>query len=212
MAHSRHFAEPKLVGTLLCLDFANTVSWRGTDDPQEHLKGYVGLLHWSRRLGILDDTEYGTLSREAERSPGKAEEVRGRAVALREAIYGVLSAVIDGREPEVEDLNALNEELSETLKNTRIVPSEEGFSQEFTTGTSLDRLLWPIAKSASDLLLSDRLDRVRRCAADECRWLFLDTSRNRSRRWCDMRDCGNRMKARRHYNRKRGTGQKTGMR
>jgi predicted RNA-binding Zn ribbon-like protein len=199
--------HPKLVGGLLCLDFANTVSWRGTDDPQEYLNGYGDLLRWSRRLGILDDTEYEMLHREAERSPGKAEEVHGRAVVLREAIYGVLSAVIDGGEPEAEDLDTMNGELSEALKNARIVPSEEGFSQEFPRGTSLEQLLWPIAKSASDLLLSDGLDRVRRCASDECRWLFLDTSRNRSRRWCDMRDCGNRMKARRHYSRKRGTGQ-----
>jgi predicted RNA-binding Zn ribbon-like protein len=62
-------------------------------------------------------------------------------------------------------------------------------------------MLWPIASSAADLLTSERLKKVRLCEAKTCTWLFLDESRNHSRRWCDMKVCGNREKARRHYQR-----------
>jgi predicted RNA-binding Zn ribbon-like protein len=65
----------------------------------------------------------------------------------------------------------------------------------------LERPVWQIAHSAADLLASGQLDRVRRCGSDTCEWLFLDGSRNRSRRWCDMSTCGNREKARKHYRR-----------
>jgi len=48
------------------------------------------------------------------------------------------------------------------------------------------------------LTSSQRLNQVRQCRGDNCGWLFVDGSKNHSRRWCDMRDCGNRAKVRRH--------------
>ena len=72
-----------------------------------------------------------------------------------------------------------------------------GFAEE------LESLIWPVAKSAADLLTSERLERVRECAGGTCGWLFIDASKNHSRRWCDMRDCGNAAKAKRHYHKKR---------
>ncbi len=194
----------KLVGGHLCLDFANTVAWRGRNVPHDLLVDYEDLILWGRHLETLNDAEYELLHKEAARSPERAEEIHERAKALREAIYNVFSMLADGEEPETADMDTLNGELSEALGHVRIGRSGNGYSLELEkTGAALERVLWPIARSAADLLTSGKLDRVRRCAAEECGWLFLDTSRNRSRRWCDMKDCGNRMKARRHYRRKR---------
>jgi len=67
----------------------------------------------------------------------------------------------------------------------------------------LERINWLIVRSAADLLTSDKLHDVRACSAEDCRWLFLDISKNHSRRWCDMETCGNQAKARRHYRRKK---------
>ncbi|MBN1859137.1 CGNR zinc finger domain-containing protein [Candidatus Bipolaricaulota bacterium] len=86
--------------------------------------------------------------------------------------------------------------------------SEERFQWGWSDAE--DQLEWPVwilARSAADLLTSDERDRVRRCAGPDCGWLFVDISRNHSRRWCDMADCGNRAKARRSYARKRQAAQ-----
>ena len=89
--------------------------------------------------------------------------------------------------------------------HARIVSTKEGFKWDWSEELALDRMLWFIARSAADLLTSGNLDRVRQCGDEECGWLFIDTTKNRSRRWCDMTDCGNRAKARRHYSRLRAS-------
>ncbi|MBI2081511.1 MAG: CGNR zinc finger domain-containing protein, partial [candidate division NC10 bacterium] len=102
------------------------------------------------------------------------------------------------------DLAVLNAALAEALPLLGLVPEGNGFTWEWTAnGQRLDRMLWPVARSAAELLTSGELARVRECEAESCAWLFMDRSRNRSRRWCDMKTCGNRTKARRHYERKR---------
>lgn len=131
----------------------------------------------------------------------KPKNARARA---REAIYDIFSMIAEGGDPRAVDIDILNEELSISFNHLKLRHSENGYRLDLErNGIVLDQLLWPIAQSASDLLVSNKLNRVRRCAAEECGWLFLDTSRNRSRRWCNMKDCGNRMKARRHYKQKR---------
>ena len=101
-------------------------------------------------------------------------------------------------------LDALNEEVSNALAHGRLAPTGEGFGWIWPGfADEPESLLWPVAKSAADLLTSERLARVRECAGGTCGWLFIDTSKNHSRRWCDMRDCGNVAKAKRHYHKKR---------
>ncbi|HSH12932.1 MAG TPA: CGNR zinc finger domain-containing protein, partial [Desulfurivibrionaceae bacterium] len=92
-----------------------------------------------------------------------------------------------------------------TLAQARLVPGEDHFEWGWSDAGGLRRLLWPIVRSAAELLTSEKLERVGQCAGDSCGWLFLDTSRNRSRRWCEMEHCGNRAKARRHYRRQKRT-------
>jgi predicted RNA-binding Zn ribbon-like protein len=123
-----------------------------------------------------------------------------RARDLREVMYRIFLAIAEEVTPTETDLHALNAALARAMAHARIVPHDGGFAWDWGGDESeLDRLLWPIVRSAADLLTSSELDAVRVCAADDCSWLFLDTSKNHTRRWCSMKSCGNRAKARRHY-------------
>ena len=190
----------------LCLGFANTLEDRLTGHPHETLNSYGDLLAWGSRQGILMGREAERLARQASRRPARAASTLERAVALREAIYRIFSAVAGGHSAPPADLAILNAVLAAALASLRIVTMGDGFAWVWPRGEEmLDRVVWPVALSAADLLTSSERRAVRECAAANCGWLFLDTTRNRSRRWCDMKVCGNRAKARRHYERKRAS-------
>jgi predicted RNA-binding Zn ribbon-like protein len=140
---------------------------------------------------------------EASHQPASAAATLARAKELREALYRVFSAVAAGEPPPVPELARLNEELKKALSRQRLALEQGHVMWTFDSApTDLDAMLWPVARSAGEFLTGDAgMARLRECAGDTCGWLFVDTSKNRSRRWCDMADCGNRAKARRHYHR-----------
>jgi len=195
------------LGGHLCLDFANTVDWHASDRPEELLTSYGEFVEWSQRAGILTEEQAQSLLRQAAERPDAAEAALKQAIVLREAIYEVFAAIAHGRSPQDAELNTLNAALSEMLVRSRITPTEAGFRWQWAgEEDALNRPLWSIARAAADLLTSDELQRVGQCADDRgCGWLFLDTSRNHSRRWCSIKGCGNRAKARRHYARRHGS-------
>lgn len=196
----------EFTGGRLCLDFANTVGG-GRATPHEHLNHYGDLVAWGRQAGVLTDGDARDLTRLATRHPEEAARTLADAIALREALYRIFSSVTDGAAAAAADLEVFNAALSRALTRLRIVPGSKEFEWTWATEeAALDRMLWPVVRSAADLLASEEVLRVGRCASESCDWLFLDTSRNHSRRWCDMRDCGNRAKARRHYARKKKSG------
>ena len=195
----------EFTGNHLCLDFTNTVQDRSTS-PRELLNSYSDLLLWGQGAQILTEDEAERLREEAARHTREAKAVLQRAIDLREALYRIFLAVARGSSPEKSELRTLNTEFSEAMGRACIMPAKDSFTLDWTDKEkALDRMLWTIARSAADLLTSDGLDDVRVCAADDCRWLFLDTSKNHSRRWCDMKSCGNRAKARKHYTQKKQT-------
>ena len=189
----------------LCLAFANTADWHASHHPEEKLTSYNDLVSWAHGLGALTHPEAKHLVLEAKRRPGDGAATLQRAIVLREAIYRLFSSIAGRRQPETEDLKTLNSEIPRALTQLRILPTESGFAWGWAgKKDDLDRMLWPVARSAADLLASKDLNRVGQCADDRgCGYLFLDMSRNRSRRWCEMKDCGNRAKAKRHYRRAR---------
>jgi predicted RNA-binding Zn ribbon-like protein len=198
----KHAGTLDLLGGRTSLDFANTADWHASDQPVEYLTSYAALVAWGRHVGILNDSQAEHLLAEAGHRPTEAAAVLERAVALREAIYRIFGAISAGLPPEDDDLTVLNAELARALAYSRIVPSGEGYAWDWAgSRDALDRVLWPVARDAADLLAAGDLDRVGQCSDDRCGWLFFDTSRNRSRRWCSMEDCGNRAKARRYYRR-----------
>ncbi|MBC7814735.1 MAG: CGNR zinc finger domain-containing protein [Burkholderiales bacterium] len=196
-------------GGWLCLDFNNTLDQDKEGGDVEHLHTYADLVEWAAQSGMISPGKARLLTREAETHPSQAATTLADAIALRRLIYRVFSAVADGHEPESADSSALNAALGASVVWLRIVraPSDNdnddsAFEWGWADGGSrLDQILWPIVWSAAQLLVSERLHQVRECGSENCRWIFMDTSRNHSRRWCSMESCGNRAKQRRHYHR-----------
>jgi len=195
--------DPGSPAGALCLDFANTAEWHASNDPQERLTGYAELLAWAKRRGVLGQKDVRALSLEAARRPQEAVRVVRRAVELREAIYQVFSSLAHAKPAPHAALDLLNAGLAESLGQARLRAGPAGFTWGWAESPgALDRLLWPVTRSAAELLTSELASRVGQCQDDRgCGWLFIDTSRNHTRRWCAMGDCGNRAKARRHYQR-----------
>ena len=138
--------------------------------------------------------------------PSEATRVLKRAIEVREAIFRIFKAVAEEVSPEDGDLVTLSAMVAEAQNHAQLVPGTQGFLWDWAgKPDDLDCMLWPVVRSASDFLTSDDLDMVRVCASDSCNWLFIDTSKNHSRRWCNMKSCGNREKARRFYTRKKGS-------
>ncbi|WYQ42392.1 ABATE domain-containing protein [Bacillus sp. FSL W7-1321] len=198
--------EHELLGGRLCLDFVNTVSWHDSSEKsRELLTSYERLVNWSVHANVLKKQQALSLLEKAENQPSKAKEVLQQAIELRESMYHIFSLVSINEMPDACDLSILNEALGHAYGRMQIVPSGTTFSLEFLNGEdTLDGMLPPIVKSAIDVLTSEKeRSRVKKCEGDPCGWLFLDTSRNRSRRWCSMADCGNRAKAKRFYHNKK---------
>lgn len=193
-----------LVGGDLCLDFTNTASARRHGPLRDKLGHYGDLVTWAERVGVLPEALGRDLRAEARRRPEAAEGVLEAARELRESIYRVFSARATGESPPPADLKRVSEWQAEAGGRRGLEVVDGGFEYVWPGGAEwLEQMLWPVAVAAAELLTSGELERVKECAGDNCTWLFYDTSKNRSRRWCDMRECGNRAKARRHYARRR---------
>lgn len=202
MTMQNPFAEKELAGGHLALDFANTAGVHGPEPESEWLTGYADLVWWSLRAAAIAEDEAESLLAMGDDRREDAAAVFRRAIALRETMYRVFSPICHGACADENDLAVLNAELQRAMPHLRVVREGEAYAWSWE-GDELDRVLWPVARAAAELLTSGDLARIGECQGDRCEWLYLDTSRNRSRRWCVMSDCGNRAKARRHYHRTR---------
>lgn len=192
------------VGNNLCLDFANTVHDRDCSTQRDDFTGYSDLIAWSQFAGILTASEAEQLLARAEQHPGEAARVFERAIEMREVIYRIFAAVVQENAPDPSDLARLSELLADAMSRACITLRDNTFVWDWAQkGSTLESILWMVVRAAAELLTSQELHMVHRCAADDCAWLFLDTSKNHSRRWCDMKGCGNRTKVGRHYERKK---------
>jgi predicted RNA-binding Zn ribbon-like protein len=207
-AESKAVSEINLLGGALCLDFANTVEERYPQAEGNYLNTYADLVDWHVRVDVLTPVEADALRRAAEKKPQDAVMVLERALILRETIYRIFSAIAQEQEPAVGDLRTINGILVNAQPHLSLVRHGDHYHWQWTgTPDNLARLLWMPAQSTVELLTLGDLNRVHECPPPEgCGWLFLDTSKNHSRRWCDMKTCGNAAKARRHYQRKRAGG------
>ena len=199
----KHAANLSLLGGRPCLDFVNTLDWRGADQSVEYLHTYQDLVAWSRHAGTISAKEANIMLQRSQKRPSKQDKVLGKAIKLRETIYRIFSSLSDGRPVANKDLSAFNKFLSQTMKSSQIVRTKDGY--RWDSKGEMAKLGWilnPLVRSAADLLVSDELNRVKKCGDPACGYLFLDTSRNKSRRWCIMSDCGNRAKASRFYKKK----------
>ena len=193
-----------LSGGHLALDFVNSISRR--DSPEktvEHLNTPRDLISFARQTGLLSSSQAEALERNAESRSRAATQTLRNAIALREAAFRTLLSIAHKKAVAAEDVEPIDKAAIEALRHRHIVHADGGYEWRWNDDATLGRILWPIAQSAAELLTSPELKKVRECEARDCYWLFLDNSRNRTRRWCSMDACGNREKARRHYHRQR---------
>ncbi|WP_175943017.1 CGNR zinc finger domain-containing protein [Burkholderia pyrrocinia] len=182
----------------LSIDFANTLYWRGSEAPTETFGTMDDLLAWCREQAGVPA---GLADRCRVRGVEEGEPAMlSRALALREALYRLFHAQAERREPQADDLALLGGFLAEASPRVALARVDGGYAWRIAdAGATLAGLLSPVLWSAIDLLGGARLAKVKRCANDACQWLFIDDSKNGSRRWCSMSSCGNRAKAYRHY-------------
>jgi predicted RNA-binding Zn ribbon-like protein len=202
LSDKHNAASGDLIGGKLCLDFANTFEPRLGDHQSNYLASYAELVRCTSHAGSLSKKEAQRLLLEAEDKPSEARAAFEQAVALRETVYRVFSAVAREEEPESSDLDALSAAHLEALAHCHIMRTAEGFGwTRVAREDNLESPLWPVVLSATGLLTTGDLTRVKECPPEEggCGWLFYDMSKNKSRRWCDMAECGSRVKMRRYY-------------
>jgi predicted RNA-binding Zn ribbon-like protein len=197
----------KQISGRVCLDFLNTLDGARGGHFLELLSDYGALLEFSRQIGLAVNSEVDALARRATRQGRQAGQVVDRAIELREAGYRLIVAAHQGQPPPGADLERLNAELAGALGHARLSATQQGFGWEWENDDdALDRPLWPLARDIADLLAGPDLGRVAECHSDACTWLFLDTTKNHRRRWCQMEVCGNRAKAARHRAKKSNQG------
>jgi predicted RNA-binding Zn ribbon-like protein len=191
------------IGGHPALDLANTLGGaRGAEPDEDYLGDYDDVIVWATRAHVIDETDGERLAATARRRPDDADRAFARTRELRSAVVSVFGAIAESDEPAplaLDDLLALH---AEALARGRLEPDGDAFELAWD-GDDLERVIWPLALSAVDLLREGPLSRVKSCA--DCCWMFLDLSRNRSRRWCSMNHCGGRRKMQRYRARRRAT-------
>jgi len=191
------------------LDFVNSLDNRyGKDGPAELLGSYGDLLRFAEQSQLLDAQRARLLARSV--SPVAAARALRTARELREALAALLYGQLEGRVPARADILVLERRFHDAGRHRELrwESSEAGLPghaklqwQWGRSAKAADFPVWLVAHAASQLLSSNTMEQLRACGAETCRWLFLDTSKNHTRRWCNMKVCGNRAKARRFQQR-----------
>jgi predicted RNA-binding Zn ribbon-like protein len=187
----------------LAVEFVNTLAWRGSS-PTESLHDFGDVITWLAANKAMQVSASTHLHRWFAAHPARAAEISRAAIELRETIHRLLKSAASSSVPAREDLRDLNLALGDAAPRVSLERTEGGFGWRIEAKTTAAGVLAPVLWSAADILVGPDSARVRECANDRCLWLFLDDSKNGSRRWCSMQACGNRAKAHRHYLRQKG--------
>lgn len=183
----------KFIGGQLCFDFTNTVSWRGLGHPHEWLDSFDNLAKWAQIAKVLSNQE----TREMKRRLSVQEEMGKKKLQqlkeTRETLYNIFNSTINQVSPSEKDIRGLNRIAKKAMGHLELAPTSGGFGLNWQDNISeMDKIHYSIVRSAIQVLTTKDLTRVKKCPS--CQWLYLDMSKNKSRRWCTMEDCGNRHK------------------
>lgn len=192
------------VGGRLCLDFVNTRGSYFDPEAREYIADYADLVAWLRLCEDgLDARQTTRLLAAARAHPRRASEVFAKSRELRALLYRIIAARANGKTPARADLETFDRETQAALAERTLTPGEH-WRWSWRDDGALELPLWLVLASSVDLLLDDDPSRLKQCPApDGCGWLFYDTSKNATRRWCSMRMCGNGAKSRRFQRRQR---------
>jgi predicted RNA-binding Zn ribbon-like protein len=197
MNDKKDFSHLRLDGGNLSLDFINTISDRFEDPLYDHLSSYSDLLFWAEYAGGIKEHQKKQLLNMRLKNQEKAEKVFGQAQELREAMYRYVDSMIKHERVPNADAQLINEWLADAFSQLALVQSGGEISLDWKNEEMrLEHVLRPIIRSFAELVTSDFRRRVKKCP--NCGWVFVDQSKNNSRRWCSMETCGNRVKVQRH--------------
>lgn len=206
MSKERNIDTLRLDGGCTCFDFINTVNSRSEEDePYEYLGSYGEFMKWSGRVELLPRERIKKLSGYADANPKEAGRTLEEIKQVRELMYRIFSAIAAEAPVGDSELDTFNTRLAESISKLQFVSGGDELQLSWKTGEpDLNEPLWRVMKSAFDILTEEPAGRIKECEA--CGWIFLDQSKNKSRRWCNMQTCGSAHKAKKYYYRKKMEG------
>jgi len=197
MQVSPYISKLPSLGGDLSLDFINTVHDRHVEPLRDLLQNYLDLVTWVYYANAISDSQKERLLQTGKENEEKANQIYINALQLRETCYDFILNLINQEEASLANVQLINQWLSRAFSNLVLVQLNGYFVLDWKTEIfELESVLWPIIRAFSDLVTSEEINRIKQCS--NCGYLFLDNSKNKSRRWCSMEICGNRVKARRH--------------
>lgn len=209
----RNPSFPRLLGDRLCLDFANSIEDPASDQALDFLRSYSDLVAWGQHAGVLTAPQSDELLRAATSRPDDAAATLARALDLRGAVDRLFHAIARHETPSSSDVETVQQSYLDALGRADLRADGDRFVWAWTDSPQdLAAILWPVARSAVELLTHGELRRVKECPLpDGCSWLFYDQSKNASRRWCSMEGCGTLVKMRRYHARRRTARSESGI-
>jgi len=202
MVKNPEIATISLDGEALCLNFTNTVHHRKEEPLRDYLKNSLDLIAWAEKVELVDEKRGKRLEKVVTDNPKKARNFFVTAITLRELLFRMFFSITAGKKVGAPDLAEFNGFLKNDLAHLRLAPVDTRYKESWDfADDSLQQITAPILKDAYELLLSDKLRRVKECP--NCGWLFLDTTKNGKRRWCSMKACGSNIKALEWYYRQK---------
>ena len=199
-------ASLALVGGELALNFANTSSGRGSTGHQEHLRATGDVVDWAEHARAILPQDADWLRSMTPQDPQLAQKLLMAALALRESIYNLGAELAAGRPAPREEVDRIAAVQASSLAKAALQPIAGRYAWSWDAKTSpIEAVLGPISLSAMKMLMQADLTRIKQCPGEKCGWLFLDATKNKSRRWCEMEVCGNRAKQKRRAERMRKT-------
>ncbi len=191
-------------GGALCLDFCNSGEGTRRASGTDWIASFADLVDWLEAAQAVTGSQAARLREAGAGSPRAATQVWSRAIKFREALFRVLKAKAEGGKVAREDLSDIEAEHARAVSFARLSWAGETYRWSLDpSAAALDAAMQPLVESAVSLLTSAKLERLRRCGNSTCYWLFIDETRNHSRRWCEMASCGNVLKVRRHREKSR---------
>jgi len=186
----------RLDGGNLSLNFVNTVEYRNEEYAVDFLHHYLDLITWAQFADGVGDSQKDMLLGLSQEKGKEAKQIFTEAIQLRDAMYEYIIYLINQEKVRPAGMQIINQWISRAFSNLELRLVDRDYVLDWNTDNfGLESVLWPITKSFVDLVTSKNAKRIKQCS--NCGWVFVDNSKNSSRRWCSMEICGNRVKARR---------------
>ncbi len=199
MTEKRSIDTLSLDGGSLIFDFINTTSSWVDNDRYDYISDYNKFISWSKKVALLSTQTLSKLMRRAEDQPEAAEKVMGKIARARDVAFHFFSAMIRGEVQPPGVLRDFNKLISQSLSSYSFDPTCNCIC--LITYDDLSSPLNLVFADAYEVLKYHPRERIKMCSS--CGWIFLDTTKNGKRKWCNSLTCGSVDKSKRYYYRKK---------